>query len=257
MPSQLDVCNRALSILGTRSTIASMTEASDEALQCSIHYVPVLQGLLRIHLWSFAWKQAPLGLLLAAGGTPENPNYVGNNPPQPWAYEYAWPNDCVRVRGIYPLMTMTPSGTVLAGASNAVYPYLAANAVPFSIGLDQDAVGNPIKVILTNEDQAVIEYTAYVSNPNLWDYEFVEAFVYLLAARLTGPLDGDKTLQANFLKEAQQVILDARVADGSENPSSPEHIPDWIQCRGYASQGFWQVGGQDEMTQYLNSMMIN
>ena len=75
---QVTVCNRALSVIGTRSTIASLTESSIEAQACNLHFEPACRALLRLAPWSFARYQANLALIAAAGDTPENPN---NAPP--------------------------------------------------------------------------------------------------------------------------------------------------------------------------------
>lgn len=235
MPGQVDICNMALSAVGTRSTIASLREASTEAEQCAIHFMPVLKGLLRAHLWGFAKRQIPLALLLAASGTQENPNSTPPFPPSPWSYEYAYPADCVRIRSIIPPVDVSPypSGVVIKPGT--------LPSAPFGIGIDSDQAGNPVKVIVTNQQRAILNYTMRVDDPNLWETDFTEAFVNLLAARLCGPLTGDKTLAAALMQAAKDQILIARCTDGTETPVNPSHIPDWIQDRGYA----WQEQFED------------
>ena len=243
MPSIVDICNRSLSIVGTRSTIASLTESSVEALQCTIHCTPVLQGILRLHTWSFARKQISVAMISAAAGTPENPAGTTPVPLYPWSYEYAWPQDCLRLRWIgTPPPSQLVTGTTLTWTGNypplnSGYPGIltgggAHPTPPFAISTDQDSAGNTIKVILTNQDQAILVYTAYIDDPNMWDAEFTEAFVYILAARLCGPLTGDKTLTKIYLQEAQNAILQARLVDATESPAKPTHTPDWIRVRG-------------------------
>jgi hypothetical protein len=242
MPTQIDICNRSLSIVGTRSTIASMTENSAEAIQCALHYDAILRGLLRVHTWSFARKQAGAAMLSAAAGTPENP---GGSPPlplYPWRYEYAWPQDCLRFRGVrVPPASLLATGATVSWTGN--YPPLdngggpfgrdsAHPSPPFAISTDKDPAGNTVKVILTNQARAIFVYTAYVNDPNMWDPDFTEAFVYIFAARLCGPLTGDKTLTKTYLQEAQNAILQARLVDAAESPAKPTHTPDWIRARG-------------------------
>jgi hypothetical protein len=240
MPSQTDICNRSLSIVGTRSTIAALTENSAEAIQCSLHYDSVLRGLLRLHTWSFARKQVSAATICAAAGMPEN---LSGNPPlplYPWSYEYAWPQDCVRFRRIEVPPSLPGTGATLSWTGN--YPPLNAGSgifsggarptPPFGISTDQDAAGNTIKVILTNQAQAIFVYTAFIADPNMWDADFTEAFVYILAARLCGPLTGDKNLTKIYLAEAQNAILQARLVDAAESAARAEHTPDWIRARG-------------------------
>ncbi len=252
MSIDVGICNRALSIVGTRSTIASPTEASTEAVQCSIHYGAVLWALLRLHTWSFARKQISAAMISAARGTPENPNGTPPVPLFPWLYEYAWPQDCVRMRrveippsqpasdfatlswvGGYPPLNQGSTGMFGGGGAHPT--------PPFVISTDQDSAGNTIKVLLTNQDQAIFVYTADIEDPNMWDPEFTEAFVYTLAARLCGPLTGDKNLTKIYMQEAQQAILQARLVDATESPARPEHTPDWIRVRGVmgTEEGFW------------------
>jgi hypothetical protein len=229
MPGQIDICNRALSILGTRSTIASLTEASEEALQCSIHFQGVLDGLLRVHLWSFARMQVALALLGAAAGTPENPDGTGGLSLAPWAYKYAQPVDCLRVRSLTGYCDSSGYASGIVGMASGT----SSGATAYGLSGDHDSAGNAIRVILANIPQAQLVYTARINDPNMWDAEFQEAFVYLLAARLCGPLSGDKSLTNLYLQSAQQAILQARTVDAAETPTSTEHLPDWLQVRGY------------------------
>ena len=251
MPSQLDICNRALSICGTRSGqsqsigISSMTENSPEARACLAHFEGACRALLRAAMWSFARKEVSGALLASASGTPENPSGtlptpLLSGPVVPWAYEYAWPQDCIRLRQIVPPYTNTgAAGTVpiWPGANMASnYPPFDSlgNRVNYQLALDQDTAGNPIRVILSNVEQANVIYTtsAVVSNVNLWDDEFSEAFVFMLAAHLVGALIGDKQMDKELYAKASDMATTARAVDANEQPLSPNHTPDWIRVRG-------------------------
>ena len=216
MTSAIDICNRALSMIGTRSTIASLDEASVEAQFCKIHYDNTRTSVLRVHNWSFARRQATLALIAAAAGMPENADGSGRIPLVPWSYEYAYPTDCLRVRAIY-------------------QPAAAGTAIPFIISSDQDTAGNDIKVILTNQAQAILIYTADIPNPDLWDNEFADTMVAALAADLAIPLTGDKAIMAACLQIYNATLLQARTTDSVETPTNRENIPDWIAVRGYST----------------------
>ena len=172
----------------------------------------------------------PIGGSNPAGGTPTQ--IVS------WQYEYAWPRDCVRLRQVrYPFDLPQSSGTVVPlwpGVVNAsnLFAGSPGNRVPYQIALDRDASGNQIKVVLSNLENALIVYTAYVGDPNLWDDEFSEAFVYALASHLVGALIGDKQMDKELWAKAQALATEARVVDGNEQPLSPNHTPDWIRARG-------------------------
>lgn len=240
MPSNVDICNRALSVIGTRSTIASMSEATPEARACSIHFEAACRAMLRLAPWSFARTQVNGALLAAASGTPENPDGTGPAPPLPYNYEYAWPQDCVRLRRVLP--PYNAPGTALSqglvnmpGFTAALFniPQSPDRRPSYRIATDRDASGNRIKVILSNLENAIVVYTALVDNPNLWDDEFSEAFVFLLASHLVGALIGDKQMDRALFEKAQMLAVTARAVDANEQPLSPNHTPDWIRVRGY------------------------
>jgi hypothetical protein len=245
MPGQLDICNQALSVVGTRSTIASLTEASNEAQQCSLHYDTILTGLLRLHRWSFARRQMSLALLCAASGTPENPSGTPPFPVQPWNYSYAYPNDCVRVRSVFnPYRAYPASQNGIPTINNlSTITNNSTFQIPFQIAVDKDSAGNTIKVILTNQQQAQLIYTMEVTDPNLWDSDFSDAMVYTLAARLCGPLTGNTNLIQVFLRTAQDAIVRARVDDSNESPTPAEHIPDWISARDFSADPVFDFTG--------------
>ncbi len=227
-------------MIGTRSAIASMSEASNEAEACTIHFEAACRALLRLAPWSFARYQNNLALVAAAGCTPENPNNVPPFPPVPWTYEYAWPQDCVRLRQVKP--PYYPPGSTPENSGLVLMPgfYAAPLTMPglenrpkYQIGLDYDSSGNQIKVIMSNLESAIIIYTALVDNPNLWDDEFSEAFVFMLASHLVGALIGDKQLDKALYEKAANAAITARAVDANEQPLSPSHTPDWIRVRGF------------------------
>src|SRR5208337_4478914 len=218
-----------------------MTESTPEAQACTIHFEAACRALLRLAPWSFARYQANLALIAAAGNTPENPNSVAPFPPVPWSYEYAWLQDCIRLRQVKPPyyppgQTPENSGLVLMpgfyGAPMTM-PGQFGNKPSYQIGLDLDASGNQIKVIMTYIESAIIIYTALVDNPNLWDDEFSEAFVFMLASHLVGALIGDKQMDKALWEKAAGLAITARAVDANEQPVSPSHTPDWIKVRGY------------------------
>lgn len=257
MPSQVDMCNRALSVIGTRSSIASMNEASTEAQACSLHFEQACRAMLRLAPWSFARATAAGALIAASAGTPENQtgivpiplvpvsaaNPAGTIPDQivSWSYEYAWPQDCVRLRKVRnPFTPPATSGTVVPlwpGVLSSPLDMGAAdglslsNRVPYQISLDRDSFGNRIKVILTNIESALLIYTAMIDDPNLWDDEFSEAFVYALGSHLVGALIGDKQMDKDLWGKAQMLAVQAQAVDANEQPLSPNHTPDWIRAR--------------------------
>ena len=223
MSSQVQLCNLSLDAAGARSSISSIGENSAEGQACARHYEPALEAVLRSAHWNFARKQVNLSLLKDATLNP--PQTV----PQPWCYEYAYPSDCLRARRVLPQMS---------GTGGAAYPGWQGSpqnlpAVSFLIGQDNDSSGNAIPVVLTNEPQAQLVYTVRVTNPQLFDAEFEQAFIFYLASRLCGPLTGDKQLALSLFQQAQALTNKAAADNGDEGLTVIDQVPDWIRVRGY------------------------
>jgi hypothetical protein len=90
------------------------------------------------------------------------------------------------------------------------------------------------RVILTNQEYATLAYVAEVTDPNVWDPLFQDAFVNALAADMCMALSGDKTLANRCVSLANAAIEKARAADGNEGLTQNNVTPDWIRGRGIA-----------------------
>jgi|ERR1700679_3779645 len=235
MPSsQVQIANMALDVIGTRSSIQSLTEGSNEANAIGRHWDNAVDAMLRACHWNFARKQVPLTLL--QDGT------QGGAVPAPWLYEYAYPSDCVLMRQIMP-MIQTQEIQPSIGASSAAGVVAYGNAVRFVAGTDLDINGNPVEVLLTNQPQAIGVYTFRNTNTAMWDSLFVQGFAAYLGARVCMTLTGDKNTQRMALQEAQQYAIDAQRVNGNEGLTVIDSTPDWMRVRGYASDWAYPNGG--------------
>lgn len=257
MPSVIDIANRGLQALGTRTTIASLTENSNEARQCSLVIEAVRDELMRMAPWNCGTNFNNLSLICAAPGTPENPS-VGSStwqkgiPPPPWAYEYLYPADCLRPLWIVPQFTTGfASGVPITTAITGGAPqFWNGPPVRFKVGIDQIAadgqpavIGADTRVIWTNQEQAILCYMKRVTDPNVMDDMFVQAWVAALAARLVWALTGNK-VQANLkITEANEFIRIARAADGNEGLTINDVTPDFIRIRGVDYPYDWAWNG--------------
>jgi hypothetical protein len=88
------------------------------------------------------------------------------------------------------------------------------------------------RVILTNQEFAILAYIKQVTDPNVMDPLFQEAWTTILGARLVMALVGDKQLANIKVKEANDYIIEARKADGNEGLTVNDVTPDWIRTRG-------------------------
>jgi len=232
MSSQVEIANMALDVIGTRSTIASLTEGSIESSAISRHWNNALDSVLRAAHWNFARRQIALTLL--QDGT------AGGTPPTPWLYEYAYPSDCLLMRYIMPAIQVTP----VAGYVSQPSPVAAVSGpVRFLMSTDLDANGNPLSVLLTNQPQAIGIYTFRNTNTAMWDPLFVQCFAAFLGSRVCIALTGDKNMKKEAADMASQLSVDAQAKNGNEGITVIDTTPDWMRVRGYASDWAYPDGG--------------
>lgn len=244
MSSDTQVANLALAKIGTRSTIASLTEDSNEARAINLIYENTRDQVLGMAFWNFARKTANLSVLKTAPGavgstSTGGPTWSPDWPPPGWLYEYAYPSDCIQMRFITPQLTTGFPGDGVPVFGSAVLtgmPYWGSPAVRFEVATDNI---NSIQqsVIITNQYQAIGVYTARITNPDLWGTQFIEALAAALAGRVAMQLTGDKQLVASMFTYANSVLLQARATDGNEGLTIQNSTPDWIQFRSIGGIG--------------------
>jgi hypothetical protein len=83
MPSQVELCNLALSLLG-QAAISAITEDSTAGRLCRQFYSQVYDEILRSHAWKCAKARSALAELSTA-------------PAFGWDHQYQLPADCLRV----------------------------------------------------------------------------------------------------------------------------------------------------------------
>ena len=196
MSSEVEICNLALSHIGTKSTIASLTENSNEARQCNLLYVPARDHTLRAHPWKFAQKRVALADL--------------GSPPQGWLYRYQYPSDCIAAREILPDNKDTD------------------DPVPFEVAVSDDLKS---KVILCDKAGAYLRYTARVTDPTLFDPMFVTALSWWLAFLLAKPLTGSETERKAAYEGWARAMTAAWAADSSEREKGMERDAEHIRAR--------------------------
>lgn len=339
MTTTVDIVNRALQAFGSRTTVASLAEQSNEAIQANFVLTQVRDELLRMAPWNCATNFANLTYITSMPGTPENPTsgtttWQKGQPAPPWAYEYQYPVDCLRPLWVIPQYTTGFSGgvpitTAITGGGPAFWngppvrfkvaldqffsvsaAAVASGGVGYAVGdtltlattpagqapigapaqLLVTAVGgggaitavtvvnviqgestalggsyfaspvNPVgqsatsgagsgatfnltlqvtdqRVILTNQEFATMAYIRQITDPNVMDPQFQQAWVAALGGRLCLQLTGDKTLANMCIQLANGFITQARAADGNEGLTINDVVPDWLRIRGFDSVG--------------------
>jgi hypothetical protein len=242
--SPVDVVNLALDAVNARAQVSSIfpSDGSTAADIAARQYQIRFDQLGRSAHWNTLRRQATsLTVLKAMQGTPENPNGTLPQPPQPWLYEYQLPSDLLKARYIPPLVPIASTSPPIMSQVSALPPMLFRDAmIPYVLDVDTDQNGNEIKVMLTNQPQAQLVYTARVTNCDLWDSGFTTGFVATLAVFMCRPVSGNAELAKEQLAVAKAVIDQARVSDGNEGRTTTDHMPDWIQVRG---AGWYTSGG--------------
>ena len=114
----------------------------------------------------------------------------------PWTNEYAYPADCLGLRGLRPA----------APAVNDPQPIRWQ--VAFSSTLTPDA-----KVIRCNLAGAIAMYTSAEPTEAVWDWAFAEAVAKRLASPLAMALSGRPDFARELLQEAEQAAAVADMID--------------------------------------------
>ena len=186
------VVNMALELIGTQTQITSLTDGSSEANAASVVYAPVVQLMLRELDPDFARRTAALALSGAAV------------PVIPWASEYTYPADCVRLRQVRP-----PA----SGAGALADPN---NPAPIRSSVAFDSIsGSGAKVILTNQANAIAVYTSSSVTEAQWDSVFTEAVVRRLANPLAMALSGRPDFANTVLEQAARMASTCEMVDES------------------------------------------
>jgi len=235
--SSIDICNRALSEVGARSSITSFDEGSTESLACLLWYDQCRQELLRAAPWGFARGQVVLSLL---GSLTDDPPAS----PYPWNFKYLYPASCIKLRYLLPPTPTNPSNVM--GLETAWGSYFRPSRNNRFIVANEDVIGGQRRTILSNLCQAQLVYVRDVTDVSLMDLAFQGALQALLSYRLVIPLSGNVGMRGEFKQAAMDAIAIAKAADGNEAMPTTDHTPDWIAARGVWVDNFmggWGPGG--------------
>lgn len=147
MTANVDIVNRALQSIGTRTNV-TQTElnnlSSNEAIQASLVLTQLRDQLLRMAPWNCATNYANLTYITSVPGTPENssigpPTWQKGQPSPPWAYEYQYPVDCLRPLWVIPqFITGFSAGIPITTAVTGGAPaFWNGPPVRFKVSIDQ------------------------------------------------------------------------------------------------------------------------
>lgn len=184
MPSEVSICNDGLAHLGNTDFIESLNEDSETARLAKQFYTNLRDATLREWRWRFAKKVIALGKL-------------DDVDPEEWDYAYRYPTDCVFARYI----------------TTGVRGFASQHRPTWEIMLDPSEHG---RLIVTDEDQAKLCFTARVTDPTAFDQNFVEALGWRIAWALSMPLTKEPKLQEMAANGYRFAIGNARQMDAIE-----------------------------------------
>lgn len=197
MTSAVEICNLALTNANAEGSIEALDPTlGEEERVCSLWYEPLRRQLITRHPWSFATKQLAL---TDTGGTPVDTR---------WAYMYQYPSDCYYMQRII----------------NVADP-----DTPIDFVVIRDETNK--KVILTNQDEALGEYTIDVTDPAEFDPQFVLVLSWWIAAHIAKPLTGSDDARDHAVRMFSNLMPVQQAKDANEKQDTTTHDASWIDAR--------------------------
>lgn len=199
MASIVDICNLALSHLGNRASVVSISpvDGSVEADYCARFYQLARDEILELGDWTFARKRAALVELTVSPSTT-------------WERAYALPSDCMVPRRI---------------VTGKFYEY------------EDDSTNFDVEgaTLLCNKASAELIYTRPVEDPTQFSPGFVTAVSYKLSAYLAGPIlrgDAGTAAAGQLHKIAAAKTMESMMVDANRSWRSNEYVPSMVAARG-------------------------
>jgi hypothetical protein len=205
-----DITNRALQLLGTRTTIASLAETSNEAIQANLVYTALVNWCLVQANWNFARKSVVLAQTSTFTGSP----WTTAQPTPQWIYQYNAPADYLRALYLFGTTLVNPGNTAFTGEPQRFAVSEAGNAT----------------VILSNQVSAGLIYT-YTAGENQWSSAFERFVVHALAYTLCFAL-GEKDQLSGFYERMMHMFVSAEQINREEGLIIGDTSPEWIQAAG-------------------------
>ena len=146
MTTQTDIVNLALQAFGSRTTVTAAelaANSSNEAIQANLTFGNTRDSLLRMAPWDCGLNAANLTYITSVPGTPENTStatalWQKGQPMPPWAYEYQYPNDCLKACWVIPAIQTgfagIPITTAVTGGASSL---LIGGPIRYRVGIDQ------------------------------------------------------------------------------------------------------------------------
>lgn len=176
MASEVDISNLALGHIGDSATVSSINppEGSAQAEHCQRFYPIARDSLLDMHDWGFATRRIALAQV--------------TNVASGWAYCYAQPSEMMNAVAVLDPNARDDTSVGIVSPSQWTETPLTNGGVytpqPFQLESAADGSG----ILYTNQANAVLRYTARVTDTTKFSPLFVELLTWSLASMLAGPV---------------------------------------------------------------------
>lgn len=188
MSFNTEVGNLALGHIGVNYEVADLdTEQSREAKAIRRYYETCLASVLRDFPWGFSTKVADLLLI------EEDPN-------TDWLFSYRYPSDCLLARKILSGVNITTKN----------------DTIDFKLSRD---VGG--RLIMTNQEDAVLEYTMLNTTFSQMPADFKLAFSYALAVLIAPSLTSGDPFK---IRKDCQAMYESEMSKAKANSANEETI---------------------------------
>lgn len=182
---EVTLCNMALSNLGIGQRITALSDLKDTAKACRLWYDPTRDLMLSTFDWMVSRRKITLNLV------EEDPDGADGE----WKYSYRYPDTCIVARRI-----------VVPGIGLP-----EASAQPFQVGRDDTG-----RLVFTDQEDAVLECTAFNEDEGEWNDTFAQAFAWTLAKNICPELTVDPGKAANAEATSERMMRTARGTSNQE-----------------------------------------
>lgn len=222
MASAVDICNAGLGLLGARTQINSINppDGSAESGYCARYYPFARKELIETGAWAFARRRIALSEVANASDV--------------WQYAYATPAGISNALRVLAKGAISNAGVAfpLLNDSNGLTNWTLLDRLLTERGSQDFDIEDG--VIYTNEPEAVLLYTADVTDTTRFSAMFTTTLGMLMASYLAGPiikgLEGAKVAQV-WRDAAMSMSARAEASDANSTSQRAEHVPDFMAGR--------------------------
>jgi hypothetical protein len=204
MTDQVDIFNRALSLLEEGQRVQSVDDDYVQVRSLNEIYAAARDEVLELHNWNFAVTRAELPALVDV-------------PLFGWDYQYAWPHNCLRV------LPITHDGQ------------FEGQRVPHQIEANVDAGNNSaVRVVLTNASPPLrIRYIRRVEDPAQFSALFTEALVARIAMMVAHRMTGKQSYLERVARLYETAMAQARRQDSLQGTMERAYprTAGWLDAR--------------------------